>query len=157
MSIEDDIDLLQRTPMLGLLGREALRILAIGAESRTLTRGTVLFNAGEPSDGAFVIEGGMLSLRTPGGRESIAHRGAVLSEFALLVEAPRQVTATALEFSSVMRIARPLFLKMLDGYPTVAERMRQWLLEECDQLGREIGIVRGALDIDAGPHPRVKS
>jgi CRP-like cAMP-binding protein len=145
MSIENDIALMQQGPLLGLLGRDALRILAIGAESRTVQRGALLFSAGEPSDGAFVVESGAFSLRTPGGSESIARRGAVLGEFALLVESPRAFTATAREFSSVMRIARPLFLKMLDGYPEVAERLRQWLLTQCDQLADEIGIVRGAL------------
>jgi CRP-like cAMP-binding protein len=145
MSIENDIALLQQGPLLRLLGRDALRILAIGAESRTVSRGAVLFSAGEPSDGAFVVESGVFSLRTPGGRESIARRGAVLGEFALLVESPRAVTATAREFSSVMRIARPLFLKMLDGYPEVAEQLRQWLLAQCDQLADEIGVVRTAL------------
>ena len=34
MSIEDDIAFFERVPTLGLLGRAALRILAIGAESR---------------------------------------------------------------------------------------------------------------------------
>ena len=34
MTIEDDIAFLERIPSLRLLGRDALRILAIGAESR---------------------------------------------------------------------------------------------------------------------------
>jgi CRP-like cAMP-binding protein len=145
MSIEDDIRLLQGVPFLGLLGREALRILAIGAESRTVPRGTVLFTAGEPADGALVVEAGTVSLRTPGGGEFVARRGALLGEMALLIETPRPFTATTRELTSVMRVARPLFLKMLDGYPDMAERLRQWLLHECDQLSVEIGFVRAAL------------
>ena len=152
MSIDDDIALLQKGPVLDLLGRDALRILAIGSESRTVQRGAILFSAGESADGAFVVEGGSFLLHSPGGRESIARRGAVLGEFALLIEAPRPVTATAREFSSVMRIPRPLFLKMLDGFPDVAERLRQWLLSQSDQLAEEIEIVRSALDIsEAAP------
>ena len=34
MTIEDDIAFFERVPTLSLLGRAALRILAIGAESR---------------------------------------------------------------------------------------------------------------------------
>ena len=34
MSIEDDIAFIERVPTLRMLGRTALRILAIGAESR---------------------------------------------------------------------------------------------------------------------------
>ena len=50
MSIEDDIAFFERVPTLRLLGRAALRILAIGAESRYVLQGEVLFAAGEPTD-----------------------------------------------------------------------------------------------------------
>ncbi|HET9904237.1 MAG TPA: Crp/Fnr family transcriptional regulator [Xanthobacteraceae bacterium] len=145
MSIEDDIALLQQGPLLGLLGGEALRILAIGSESRIVQRGALLFTAGEPADGAYVVEVGSFTLRTPGGRESIARRGAVLGEYALLIETPRAFSAVAREFSSVLRIPRPLFLKMLDGYPAVAERLRRWMLQQCEELADEISAVRAAL------------
>ena len=39
MSIEDDVALLERVPTLRLLGREALRVLAIGSEHREFARG----------------------------------------------------------------------------------------------------------------------
>ena len=46
MSIEDDIVIIERVPTLRTLGRDALRILAIGAESRYVHKGEVLFLAG---------------------------------------------------------------------------------------------------------------
>ena len=46
MTIEDDIAFFERVPTLNMLGRPALRILAIGAESRYVHSGEVLFNAG---------------------------------------------------------------------------------------------------------------
>jgi len=55
MAIDDDIAFLERVPTLGLLGRPALRILAIGAETRHLDGGEVLFNAGDESEGGFVV------------------------------------------------------------------------------------------------------
>ena len=47
MTIEDDIVFIERVPTLRTLGRDALRILAIGAESRYVHKGEVLFVAGE--------------------------------------------------------------------------------------------------------------
>ena len=44
MSIEDDVALLERVPTLRLLGKDALRMLAIGSEQRNFGRGDVLFN-----------------------------------------------------------------------------------------------------------------
>ncbi len=63
MSIEDDIAFLERVPTLRLLGRTALRILAIGAESRYVHGGEALFHAGDPADGGYVIQEGSFELR----------------------------------------------------------------------------------------------
>ena len=122
MTIEDDIAFFERVPTLGLLGRAALRILAIGAESRYVHSGEVLFNAGEAADGAFVLQEGSFSLATrQSDREPVAvGPGTLLGELALITETTRPVTATALEPSTVLRIPRSLFLKMLEGYPEAA-------------------------------------
>ena len=45
MGIEEDIAFFERVPPLAALGKQALRILAIGAETRTLQSGAVLFYA----------------------------------------------------------------------------------------------------------------
>ena len=65
MAIEDDISLLERVPTLGLLGRQALRILAIGAETRYVHGGELLFKAGDEADGGFVIQEGRFALSSP--------------------------------------------------------------------------------------------
>jgi len=74
MSIEDDIAFLERVPTLGLLGRDALRILAIGAESRYLHDGNVLFTKGEPADAGYVVQEGLLGLAPVRGRAGHAAR-----------------------------------------------------------------------------------
>ena len=55
MGIEDDIAFIERVPTLRMLGRTALRILAIGAESRYVHQGDVLFHAGDATDCGYVI------------------------------------------------------------------------------------------------------
>ena len=66
MTIEDDIAFLERVPTLHLLSRQALRILAIGAQSRYVHGGEILFNAGCTCDfdfhfvdGAFLLIDGI--------------------------------------------------------------------------------------------------
>src|SRR5712692_9773778 len=151
MTIEDDIAFLERVPSFGLLGRPALRILAIGAESRYIHGGEVLFNAGEEADGAYVIQEGAFSLASPiseDGEGVTVGPGTLLGELALLTETKRPVTATALEPSTVLRIPRSLFMKMLDGFPDAARRLRDALAARTDQSARDIYHVRGALDTD---------
>jgi len=51
MTIEDDIAFFERVPTLNMLGRPALRILAIGAESRYVHQGEVLALLGDNGAG----------------------------------------------------------------------------------------------------------
>jgi CRP-like cAMP-binding protein len=131
------------------LGRDALRILAIGAESRYVHDGEVLFAAGDDADAGYVIQEGSFSLSTGHAEETeplVVGRGALIGELALLTETTRPATATAREPSTVLRIPRGLFLKMLDGYPSAAEKLRDILATRSNQSAADIYAVRGILD-----------
>ncbi len=147
MTIEDDIAYLERIPLLHRLGAGALRILAIGVESYNLQPGQVLFAAGDSADGAYIIQRGSFSLKPErtGEPEVIAGPGTLLGESALFAETRRPATATAREGSTVMRISRSMFLRMLEGYPDAAERLRELIASRTDQWTREIENVRAAL------------
>ena len=148
MTIEDDIAFLQRVPALSLLGRDALRILAIGSEARYIHEGMTLFGEGEDADGAYVVQEGSFELVSRNGRTaetSVIGPGTLIGELALLTEAKRPATATAREPSSVVRITRQLFLKMLEGYPDAALRMRDALAVRVNETAREFTKVRASL------------
>ena len=149
MSIEDDIAFFERVPTLGLLGRAALRILAIGAESRYVHGGEVLFKAGETADCGYVIQEGSFSLALPhsdGANAATVGPGTLLGEMAMITETSRTATATALEPSTVLRIPRALFMKMLEGYPDAAKKLRDIIAARNDQSMREMIKIRGTLD-----------
>ncbi|HMK71338.1 MAG TPA: cyclic nucleotide-binding domain-containing protein [Xanthobacteraceae bacterium] len=147
MTIEDDIAYLDRIPFLRRLGTGALRILAIGVESYDLQPGQVLFAAGEPADGAYIIQRGFFNLKPEraGEPELVAGPGTLLGESALLAETRRPATATARESATVMRISRSMFLRMLEGYPDAAQRLREMMASRADQWAREMENVRTAL------------
>src|SRR5947209_3742369 len=149
MAIEDDISFLERVPTLNLLGRQALRILAIGAETRYIHGGEVLFNAGEEADGAFVIQEGRFALSADGSGDGAVTvgPGTLLGEAALFTETRRPTTATALEPSTVLRIPRPLFIKMLDGFPDAAQKLRDVIAKRLNDSSRDIQGVRSAFDV----------
>jgi CRP-like cAMP-binding protein len=147
MGIEDDINFLERVPMLRLLGRQALRILAIGAESRDLKPGEALFDAGEAADCGYLIHEG--SLRLSSGEtvhENIVGVGTLLGEYALITETPRAFTAIAIESSTVLRLSRSLFLKTMEGYPDAARRLRDYLAHRTDQSMKDLNKVKAVLD-----------
>jgi CRP-like cAMP-binding protein len=147
MTIEDDIAFFERVPTLSVLGRPALRILAIGAESQYVHGGEVLFYAGDAADCGYVIQEGSFNLQVDDDRKVVtAGPGTLLGELALLVAVKRPATATALEPSTVVRISRNLFLKMLEGYPDVAQTVRDSMNERVDEWTRELLNVKTALD-----------
>jgi len=153
VGIEDDIGFIERVPTLRMLGRTALRILAIGAESRYVHQGEVLFKAGDPTDCGFVIVDG--SFRLEAGPkmigEIVAGPGTLLGELALLAETKRPATATATEPSTVIRISRSLFLKMLEGYPDAAQVLREQITVRVEQATVEMRDVRALLDASEAP------
>jgi len=154
MTIEDDITYLEGIPLLRRLGAGALRILAIGVESYEVQAGQVLFTAGDPADGAYIIQQGSFTLKPEmsGEPEVVAGPGTLLGESALLAETRRPATATAREASVVMRLSRSMFLRMLEGYPEAALRLRELIASRADQWTREIENVRIALARDnTGP------
>jgi CRP-like cAMP-binding protein len=146
MAIDDDITFLERVPTLSLLGRQALRILAIGAETRYIHSGEVLFKRGEEADGAYVIQDGRFKLSSNDGNELTVGPCTLLGEVALFSETRRPATAKALEPSTVLRIPRFLFVRMLDSFPEAARKLREILAARLDQATREISNVRAVLD-----------
>ena len=138
MTIDDDIALLHGVPTLAQLGREPLRILAIG-----------LFREGDLADAGYVVQEGsflLASERTGNAvRAIVVGPGTLLGELALITETRRPLTATAQEPSSVIRIPRALFLKMLDGYPDLAYRLREAMAARAIEIADELGSVRRSL------------
>ena len=147
MSIEDDVALLERVPTLRLLGTTALRMLAIGSEQRNVARGDVLFNAGDDADAGFIVQRGAFRIEDDAGAEVIAGPGALIGELALVVAMPRPSTAIALEHSSVIRVARSLFQRVLESDPAAARRLRDEFANRTSQLASEILMAGAKLSI----------
>jgi len=153
VGIEDDIVFIERVPTLRPLGRDALRILAIGAESRYVPKGEVLFVAGDAADCGYVIQEGSFKLESPSRSlaDIIAGPGTLLGELALITEIKRPATATASEPSTVIRIPRSLFLKMLEGYPHAAHILRDQIVARAQQALAEMTDLRAMLDTSQTP------
>ena len=146
MTIEDDIAFLQRVPALAILGRDALRILAIGTENRYVHEGVTLFGEGEQADGAYVVQEGSFELvKRDNGAATVVGPGALIGEVALISQTRRPVSAVAREPSSVVRIPRQLFLKVLESDPDAALRMRDAVAARVNQTATEFARVRAGL------------
>ncbi len=148
MGLESDIAFFERVPTLAVLGKQALRVLAIGAETRHLPSGTVLFYAGEPADGGYIVQEGSLTLEAEDskGHEYTAGPGTLLGELALLTDTTSPVTAIAREPTVVVRISRGLFRKTLEGYPAAALRLRDEMAERIGGWEQNLERVKRKLE-----------
>jgi CRP-like cAMP-binding protein len=147
MSIEDDVALLERVPTLQLLGTTALRMLAIGSEQRTFRRGDVLFKKGEDADAGFIVQRGAFRVEGGNGAETVAGPGALIGELSLITAMVRPATAVAVEHSSVIRIARSLFQRVLENDATAARRLRDEFASRTSQIASDILIAGAKMSI----------
>jgi CRP-like cAMP-binding protein len=142
MSIEDDVALLERVPTLRVLGTTALRMLAIGSEQKICARGAVLFHVGDEADAGFVVLRGSFRIED-GGASIVAGPGALIGELALINAVRRPSTAVALEDSSLIRIARSVFQRVLESDPAAARRLRDEFVKRTSQIASDI-LIAGA-------------
>jgi CRP-like cAMP-binding protein len=147
MSIEDDVALLERVPTLRLLGAASLRMLAIGSEQRGFARGDVLFHAGDEADAGFIVQRGAFRIEDGAGAEIIAGPGTLIGELALVVAMQRPSTATAVEHSAVIRIARSLFQRVLESDPVAARRLRDEFALRTSQIASDLLMAGAKLSI----------
>jgi|SRR5579872_4698317 len=147
MSIEDDVALLERVPTLRLLGTTALRMLAIGSEQRHVARGEALFKAGDDADAGFIVQRGAFRVEDGGGADTVAGPGALIGELALVVAMQRPSTATALEHSSVIRLTRSLFQRVLESDPAAARRLRDEFANRTSQIASDMLMAGAKLSI----------
>ncbi|MGX1744378.1 cyclic nucleotide-binding domain-containing protein [Bosea sp. NPDC055353] len=149
MALDEDMALLARQPLLSLMERDALRLLAFAAESRILRAGDVLFRAGEPSDGAVLVVSGVVALTVQDDGQpasEVVGAGAMIGELALFTSVPRQVTAIAREPTQVMRLPRSVMRRVLGESPDSAEAIAAAIGARLQGFVGELSAVQDALN-----------
>lgn len=148
MGLEDDAARLLANPTLAALEPGALRLIAFSAETRILRAGDVLFRKDEVSNGGYLVLSGSIALdASDQGAASarIVRPPALIGELALLTETVRPATAIAREPSSVLRISRQLFHRVLSEFPASAAHLRDSLAAKLTAFTGELEAVRRRL------------
>lgn len=122
MSLESDVRRMAATRPFSLMPREALQLLAFSCEKRALKAGQTLFEAGEIADAAYFVLAGEIVLSAQG-EERDAKPGALIGETALLADVQRNAGARARVNSSVLRVPRDTFRRVLGEFPEAAAKL----------------------------------
>lgn len=145
MGLEEVIGELARIPAFAVIEPEALRLIAFSAETRILRAGDVLFRRDEMSNDGFVVLAGSIAMDASGDGAAtarIVRPPGLIGDLALLTQTRRPATAIVREPSTVLRISRLLFRRVLQEFPDSAERLRQSRGARLLQFTEELGAVR---------------
>jgi len=143
MALDDDVKNLARNATFAELEPEALRFLAFSAETRILRAGDVLFRRGDNADGGYIVLTGSIALVLEddgSAAEKIITPQNLIGDLALITETQRPATAIAREPSSVLKISRTLFHRILAEFPASAARLHAHIAKKLtgfvDELSR---------------------
>ena len=129
MTLEQEVRILSAVPLFAQMEPEALRLLAFTAETISLANGDILYRAGEISDSGYVLMQGSMSLTSGvgGGMAELIDAPALLGQAALIVETRRPGDATASAPSTLLKIPRHLFVRVMREFPGGAAKLRAFL------------------------------
>ncbi|WP_454852527.1 cyclic nucleotide-binding domain-containing protein [Rhizobium binxianense] len=139
MALTDDIQLFSQLPLFKGMTEDQLRLIAFGADRRVIAAGQMLFRQGSPAESAYVIVSGSLELSATGNdgiarTESVVGPGTLISELALVTLVERKFTAVAREDTSIIRITRTLFHRLIEEYPSAARIIENRIRDNIAEL-----------------------
>ena len=148
MAIEDDILFFEQAPLLRLLGRTALRILALGARSHDVPYGGLLFAKGDIADCGYLIQRGSFVIGESNFSAEIVGPGTLLGEMSMIAEGVRGASATAREDS----VGEVDSAQLVSAYVGQLSRCRRAAARAywCADRAIGSGLVEGARHPDAG-------
>ena len=139
-----DVEMLQRSIVLGLLPPAELAALVPTLRRRNYRRGETLYHQGDPGSVLHVIVEGRVKVVIPSesGEEAVLTvlgPGDVHGEMALLDGEPRSATVVALEPVVTAIISRESFLDLLRRSPAAVEGVLAGLARTIRRLSSEVG------------------
>ena len=134
MDLNKESNALRKVPMFAKLEPSKLRLLAFTSQLLTFEDGEILFNKGDPSDGAYLVLDGDVEVLVGSG-DDVAVAGVLginelVGEMGVLANAPRSATIRARGQVVALRIETDSFLDLLANNPSVSlDVMRQLSLK----------------------------
>jgi len=133
------VESLQRCALFAHVREEVLRDLGRQMRRRKFRRNEVIFHQGDPGDSLHIVAAGAIKIVLPSaeGEEAIIatlREGDFFGELSLLDGAPRSATATALEPSETLVLARPIFRQLMQDDPGLRDALLFGLSRELRRL-----------------------
>jgi len=124
----DPLDELREVKLFRNLSTEQLRTVAASMGRKTIKKGEFLFTEGEPSDWLYLVIKGKVKILKQSSQSKeiileIHGPGECLAEIAVIDGNPYPAAAQALTDTTVLKVGRKVFLKMLAVHPTLSREV----------------------------------
>ena len=145
MALEDDIRVFMQIPLFRLLEKEAVRLLAFSGETKLLRAGDVVARAPGSIDGGNLLIKGSLAIFDNadqiGNAAQVVRAPALVGELSMITATDFTGSIVAREPSTILRIPRAVFHRVLAEYPKSAQAVRLALLERLKALSKELELL----------------
>jgi CRP-like cAMP-binding protein len=123
------VELIRHTPLFEHCSKKDLAQIAQIADELDLRAGKVLIREGDRGREFFVVVSGEVEVRRKGRKVATLGPGSFFGEMALLAQAPRSATVTALTPLDVLVITDRAFVSLLDRMPEIWLKVARALAE----------------------------
>jgi len=154
MKLQNDVDWLRDLPLFQFFSEEQLQLMAFNCRHRNFADGHMLFEKGDRALSAFVIMSGVVELIDDD--SSKLHEtgplgsGSVIGEAAMIVLSKRPASAKAVGDVEAMEIPRSVFLKVLEEYPEIADKIRRVMAERLGAFVTDLASIKTGLREETG-------
>ena len=142
MALDDDIRLFTQIPVFRLLEPDALRLLAFSAETKLLRAGDVLCAAPTQLEGGYLVVKGSLAVfetrETLGEPARVVQSPGLVGELAMIAPTESAGSIMAREPTTLLRVSRTVFHRVLSEYPRSAEAVRRMIHERLSSVTEQL-------------------
>ena len=142
MSLHEEVDALRRVPLFSKIEPSKLKLLAFTSEKLEYQGGQDLCVQGDTGDAMYIIMGGEADvvINTPNGEHAVARLGknSFVGEIAILCDVPRTATVTATQETTVLRIEKDLFFRLIADFPQIAIEIMRVLAQRLDRTTADL-------------------
>lgn len=142
MALDDDIKLFAQIPIFRLLEPDALRLLAFSAETKLLRAGDVLCAAPAQLEGGYLVVKGSVAIfdnrESLGEPSKIIQSPGLIGELAMIARTDAAGSIIAREPTTLLRVSRAMFHRVLGEYPRSADAVRRMVGERLSAISSEL-------------------
>ncbi len=150
MSVNTDVELLQRVPMFAHVDPAHLKVLVFSSQKKTVSAGSFVLKKGSQGNAGFLVISGKGIVRrdNKGASRAIARvqQGAFVGEMSMIGGVPSPISVQAVDDMVLLKITKKIFFRVCEEFPDVGVKVLAVLTQKLDGSLNELRGVQDYFD-----------